>query len=193
MGRGRRTLKAPLPTPLAPRITEFHQASAAFGKFITTASAHEPETAGLAAAFAQMAQAIGDVTDVQSAAGLVKLLVASPHPDVCTKSGGFAVYRKKGKWAAAAKLAGLSKADGEQLNIEADDFYVRCCLAWTSMQQVAASHILAALVQEARPILDRYQDYKRSSAQLDFDDLIYAARGVLWDHDRLRPRSALLP
>ena len=184
--RGRRTLKAPVPAPLAPRVTEFRQASAAFDKFSTKAPAHEPETAALAAAFAQMAHAIGDATDVQSAAGLVKLLAASAHPDVCTKSGSFATYRKKSKWMEAAKLAGLSKADGDKLNIEANDLHAQCCAAWSSMQQVAASHILAVLVQEARPVLDRYQDYKRSSAQLDFDDLIYAARDLLRDHEAVR-------
>ena len=52
--------------------------------------------------------------------------------------------------------------------------------------QAAASHALAALIDEARPILQRYRDHKRASAQLDFDDLIFAARDLLRDHDAVR-------
>ena len=50
----------------------------------------------------------------------------------------------------------------------------------------AASQVLAALIEEARPILQRYRDHKRASAQLDFDDLIFAARDLLRDHDDVR-------
>ena len=52
--------------------------------------------------------------------------------------------------------------------------------------QAAAGHALAALIDEARPILQRYRDHKRASAQLDFDDLIFAARDLLRDHDDVR-------
>lgn len=184
--RSRRTLKAPAPSPFAPLMAEFQQAATALGDFIENASAHEPETATYAAGFAQMAEAVAAVAEPQSPAGLVELLVARAHPDVCTKTGGFAAYRKKGKWVEAAKHAGLSKADGEQLNIAADDLYVKCCATWAAMQRAIASHVLAALVSEAAPILQRYRDYKRSSAQLDFDDLIYAARDLLRSHETVR-------
>jgi len=184
--RGRRTLKAPAPSPFAPLMAEFRETSSAFGDFIKNAAAHESETAAYADGFAQMAQAVAAVAEPQSPAGLVQLLVARPHPDVCTKTGGFAAYRKKGKWGEAAKQAGLSKADGEQLNIAADDLYAKCCTVWAAMLQAVASHVLAALVAEASPILERYRDYKRSSAQLDFDDLIYAARDLLRNHEAVR-------
>ncbi len=54
------------------------------------------------------------------------------------------------------------------------------------MAQAVAGHALAALIDEARPILQRYRDHKRASAQLDFDDLIFAARDLLRDHDDVR-------
>ena len=56
----------------------------------------------------------------------------------------------------------------------------------TSLLQAAASQVLAALVSEVSPILQRYRDHKRASAQLDFDDLIFAARDLLRDHDEVR-------
>ena len=52
--------------------------------------------------------------------------------------------------------------------------------------QAVAGHVLAALIDEARPILQRYRDHKRASALLDFDDLIFAARDLLRDHDDVR-------
>ncbi len=107
-------------------------------------------------------------------------------PDLCTKAGAFASYRKKGKWAAAAKQVGLSKADGDRLNDAADVHYTACCHAWVSLLQAAASQVLAALIDMARPVLQRYRDHKRASAQLDFDDLIFAARDLLRDYGDVR-------
>ncbi|MGE6036673.1 UvrD-helicase domain-containing protein, partial [Klebsiella pneumoniae] len=34
--------------------------------------------------------------------------------------------------------------------------------------------------------MQRYRHHKRASAQLDFDDLIFAARALLRDHDAVR-------
>jgi exodeoxyribonuclease-5 len=45
---------------------------------------------------------------------------------------------------------------------------------------------IGALIEEARPIFERYRDQKRASAQLDFDDLVFAARDLLRDHDDVR-------
>jgi exodeoxyribonuclease-5 len=135
---------------------------------------------------AEMATAVANGPDPATPAGLVRLLTARPHPDLCTKTGTFSSYRKKGKWAATAKQAGLSKADGDRLNDAAETHYTACCDAWVALAQAVAGHALAALIDEARPILQRYRDHKRASAQLDFDDLIFAARDLLRDHDAVR-------
>jgi exodeoxyribonuclease-5 len=133
-----------------------------------------------------MAARLPAVSNAETPAGLVGLLVSRPHPDLCTKAGDFSSYRKKGKWAAAAKQAGLSKADADRLNDAAEDFFDACCAAWTALLQSASGQVLAALIDEARPMLDRYREHKRASAQLDFDDLIYAARDLLSDHEAVR-------
>src|SRR3546814_15956287 len=54
------------------------------------------------------------------------------------------------------------------------------------MLQTCALPILADAIAEAQPILQRYRDYKRSAALLDFDDLIFAARDLLRGHDDVR-------
>ncbi|KAB2957337.1 MAG: AAA family ATPase [Rhizobiaceae bacterium] len=184
--RRRRTLAAPPVSPLDGHLAAFRQATADFAAFMSGAAATEPETVVIVERLAEMATALAAGPDPTTPSGLVGLLTSRPHPDLCTKAGTFASYRKKGKWTEAAKHAGLSKADGERLNIGAESHYTACCDAWTSLLQAAASQVLAALIEEARPILQRYRDHKRASAQLDFDDLIFAARDLLCDHDDVR-------
>jgi exodeoxyribonuclease-5 len=184
--RRRRTLSAPHVSPLDGHVMAFRQAKADFAAFMRGAATTEPETGVIVERLGEMADALAVGPDPATPSGLVRLLVSRPHPDLCTKAGAFASYRKKGKWTEATKQAGLSKADGERLNIAAEGHYAACCDAWTSLLRAAASQVLAALIEEARPILQRYRDHKRASAQLDFDDLIFAARDLLRDHDDVR-------
>jgi ATP-dependent exoDNAse (exonuclease V) beta subunit len=184
--RRRRALAAPTAPPLANHLTDFQEATAEFAAFVSGAVASEPETEAIAARLDEMAGALAAGPDPATPSGLVRLLVSRPHPDLCTKAGAFSAYRKKGKWAAAAKQAGLSKADGDRLSDAAEGHYGACCDAWGSLLQAAASRVLAALIAEARPVLERYRSRKRASARLDFDDLIFAARDLLRDHDDVR-------
>ncbi|ULJ82673.1 UvrD-helicase domain-containing protein (plasmid) [Rhizobium sp. C104] len=184
--RRRRSLVAPAVTALAQHLQAFRQAADRLSAFMRAAGVTEPETEVYAARFSEMATRLPTSADASTPAGLVGLLVSRPHPDLCTKAGGFSSYRKKGKWVAAAKQAGLSKADGDRLNDAAESLFDACCAAWTALLQAASGQVLATLIDEARPILERYREHKRASAQLDFDDLIYAARDLLRDHEAVR-------
>ena len=184
--RKRRTVSAPSVTPLAPHLRAFHNATQAFTDFIQTAPAVEEETARFAERLVDMAQAMEDASTVETPAGLVRLLVSPPHPDLCTKSGSFLAFKKKGKWLEAAKREGLAKADGERLNAAADGHYAACCEAWQVLLQNVASRVLSDLIAQVQPVLERFREHKRSAALLDFDDLIFAARDLLRDHDDVR-------
>lgn len=184
--RRRRTVSAPAVTPLTPHLQAFLAAANAFAEFIRTAPAVEEETATIAERFAEMAQALDDAPVAETPAGLVRLLVSQPHRDLCTKSGSFSAFKKKGKWVDAAKREGLAKADGERLNAAAEGHYVACSEAWQTMLQNVASRVLADLIAQVQPVLHRFRDHKRSAALLDFDDLIFAARRLLRDHDDVR-------
>jgi ATP-dependent exoDNAse (exonuclease V) beta subunit len=184
--RRRPTACATAPLPLALHLQAFRDAADAFAAFIGAASAFEEETAVIARRFAELAQALDDGRTAETPAALVALLIVRPHSDLCTKSGSFSAFKKKGKWVEAAKRAGLSKADGERLNAEAEGRYAACCEAWQTMLQNVASRVLSDLIAQLQPVLQRFRDYKRSAALLDFDDLIFAARGVLRDHDDVR-------
>ena len=161
---------------LTPFAAAFREAAGAFDAFVSDADAEEPETAVIANRFRELTEAVEPALPIRTPANLVSLLLTAPHPDLCTQAGGFRKYQKKGKWRAAAKLMGLSQADGDRLNDLASTHYARCCGAWMAVLQVAASHALAALIPLVRPVMDRFRDYKRSAALLDFDDLIFAAR-----------------
>lgn len=184
--RKRRTVSAPAVAALAPHLLAFRNAVDGFREFIRTAPAVEEETADFAERFVEMAEALDVDSTIETPVGLVRMLVSAPHSDLCTKSGTFLAYKKKGKWVEATKRQGLATTEGDRLNIAAEMHYTACCQAWQILLQNVASRVLADLIAQVRPVLERFRDYKRSAALLDFDDLIFAARDLLRDHDDVR-------
>ena len=184
--RRHRAIAHEAPEYLVPLATAFQEAADGFDAFVSGADAEEPESAGFASRFRELGEAVETCLPARTSADLVSLLLTAPHPDLCTQAGAFRKYQKKGKWRAAAKRAGFSQADGDRLNDLASTYYARCCAAWTAVQQAVASHVLVVLIPLVRPVIDRFRDYKRSAALLDFDDLVFAARDLLRDHDVVR-------
>ena len=170
--------------------TAFREAAEAFNNFLAGEDAEEPETAAIASHFRTLAEEVGSALPADTPAGLVRLLVTKPHDDLLSSSGGFYAYRKKGKWGAAAKKAGLSKADADRLNDTASTLYALCCARWTVFQGAVATHVLADLVPLVEPVIDHFREHKRAAALLDFDDLIFAARDLLRDHEAVRQALA---
>ena len=171
---------------LAQRATAFREAVEAFDDFLSSEDAEEPETAAIAGHFHDLAEAVEATLPADTPARLVRLLATVPHDDLYTKSGSFRSYRKKGKWGAAAKRAGLAKADADRLNDLASAHYTLCCGAWGAFHGAVAAHVLADLVPLVEPVLGRFREHKRAAALLDFDDLIFAALNLLRDHDEVR-------
>jgi len=164
----------------------FREAVDGFGVFLDEAEAEEPETVAIAGRFGELAEEIGRALPADTPDALVSLLVMAPHPDLCTGSGAFRAYRKKGKWVAAGKRAGLAKAEAERLDDRASAQYALCCGTWTAFKQAVATHVLAGLVPLVAPVMDLFREHKRAAALLDFDDLIFSARDLLRDHDDVR-------
>ena len=188
--RRRRGLRAPPASDIGPLAATLQRGVDDFGAFQRATVASEPETADIIDRFRELVDVVR-ATKFTTPAGLVGLLIMRPSDELLTQKGLFLQYRKKGKWVTAAKRAGLSKADAERLNDEATLHYEACGMAWTALQRAVASRALAVLIDETQPILQRYRDYKRGSAQLDFDDLIFAARDLLRDHEPVRHALAL--
>ncbi|MDW9414215.1 AAA family ATPase [Sinorhizobium meliloti] len=188
--RRQRVLRVDAPAALTPLVAAFRQAVAGFSSFVRGTAVEEPETVALAARFSELADESGSAQMAGTPSALMQLLLARPHSDLYTVNGSFRKYQKKGKWGEAAKRAGLSKADGERLNATAETHYGACCEAWTGLQQAVAARLIADLVRLAQPVMDRFRAHKRSAALLDFDDLIFAARDLLGDHDAVRSALA---
>ena len=184
--RRHRTLAPCEREDLASFAAAFRQAVDGFYGFMAGAGVEESETVAMAAQFRELAQEIEPALPAETPSSIVGLLTAQPHPDLCTRDGGFLKYRKKGKWGQAAKRSGLSKADGDRLNDSAAIHYKRCCEAWNALRQAAASAVLADLVPLLQPVQERFRAYKRSAALLDFDDLIFTARDLLRQNDEVR-------
>ena len=184
--RRHRDIAHDAPNEPASLAAAFREAVDGFNTFVTGTDVEEPDTALYAGRFGELAEEIGTTLPAKTHAALIGLLVATPDADLCTQAGKFRKYQKKTKWRAAARQAGLSQADGDRLNTQADAHYARCCETWVAMQQSTASRVLANLLGALRPVMDDYRDHKRSTAQLDFDDLIFAARDLLRDRDEIR-------
>lgn len=184
--RDNRVLLPPPVGTIPPLVTAFRNSTEAYRAFVVGTAAKEEESIAGALAFVDMAAAVAAAETDQSPVSLVRLLTSLPHPSLCTAKGAFSVYRKKGKWETAAKVAGLAKAEGGVLNARAEQLHLACCLGWTTLLQSAAGRVLADLLAVIQPIADRFRAYKRAAALLDFDDLICAARDLLRDHEAVR-------
>src|SRR4051794_25294874 len=167
-------------------VATFQSCVQAFRAFIDGSPADEPDTAACVSAFADMASSADKALAGEGSTTLVGLVTLKAHDTLCKADGDFAKYRNKTKWREAAKNAGLPKNEGERLNEEAERHHAACCEAWRAMRSNAASRILEDLVTEIRPLVDRFRNYKRSTAVLDFDDLIFSARDLLRDHEPVR-------
>lgn len=184
--RDNRVLVPPPVGAIPPLVTAFRNAAEAYRAFVVGTAAQEAESIDGALAFVDMAAAVVSAETDQSPAALVRLLASQPHPSLCTAKGTFSVYKKKTKWEAAARAAGLAKAEGGVLNARAEELHHACCQGWTTLLQGAAARVLADLLIAIQPVADHFRAYKRAAALLDFDDLIFAARDLLRDHDEVR-------
>jgi exodeoxyribonuclease-5 len=185
-----RTLVVDAPIEVTPTLTAFVTATEKFRAFVRGAEADEPETESIAAKFSEMAGGLASLSQDAPGAALARLLMADPHRDLCTAGGTFRAYQRKTAWDQAARHLGYSKADGARLFAAAKMHYRASTEAWTSMKQAVAARVLGDLLDLVRPAVDQFRDYKRSAALLDFDDLIFAARDLLRDHEYVRQALA---
>ena len=183
--RRNRALNAPAGADPAQCVAAYRKAAKAFATFLKDAQVDEPDATEKAGLFTVMADALAAI-DLQTPQGLIAALTMRPEPGLVTGGQKFAAYRTKGKWKDAAKVAGLSAADGDRLFDKALECYAACCETWATIAAAAAGRIVAELIKEAKPVVARFRDHKRASAQLDFDDLIFGARDLLRDHDEVR-------
>jgi ATP-dependent exoDNAse (exonuclease V) beta subunit len=172
--------------PLSPLHSAFVISIGSFEAFLTAAPCQEVETAAIFEAFQELRSDIDTQQPAEHPATLARLVNTTGNETLFTKDGAFRKFQKKGKWEAARKTVGLSKAQGDALFSKADANYTACCDAWNALTAQATDHLLAGLVAELDTLLLRYAQHKREAALLDFDDLIFSARNLLRDRDEVR-------
>jgi exodeoxyribonuclease-5 len=180
---------APDAATLSPLVDAYVSAVALYGDFIKNCRIKEQESIDWAGHFRVHVGAL-PAAPHDSPAAVVRLLRARHNDELLTTTGGFYAFRKKGKWEAAGKSAGVAKAQAGMQHDEARDHYDRCCDGWKALRSALGANVLGMLVAELRPAVERFQSQKRAVGLLDFDDLIRSALKLLREHDAVRKALA---
>lgn len=144
------------------------------------------------------------VEDLQRVAALAREAAAAPlsgrriadllfhtAPKACKKDDtAFKQWGRKGKWKDAAKVAGRSTAQGEQLSTAGETYYRACEAAYEGFCAAIGALAFQRFVAEFDALRSLYADYKRNAALLDFDDLLHLARDLLMANEAVRQALA---
>jgi exodeoxyribonuclease-5 len=107
-----------------------------------------------------------------------QFLMRSPD-GLFTKTGSLRKYRVKGAWQSAAKAAEKPKGLGDRFNEEASAVYSRVEETLKALLSALGDVALSRVVAAVEHFREFYQEHKRGSAVLDFDDLLINARNLL--------------
>ena len=117
---------------------------------------------------------------------IADLLFHTP-PQACKKNDiAFKRWGRKGKWKEAAKMAGRSTAQGEQLSAAGEAHYHTCGAAYQHFCGELGGLAFQRFVTEFDALKALYRDYKQQAALLDFDDLLHHARDLLKANEPVR-------
>lgn len=192
--RARRTARAPGAKLSQKHIDEFRKSVTSFRKWYAGAQSlglQEPITeeyiSGFEALAAQYASGYRADTSFRQLWGY-----AHPQQTSAMKKNSYELrqYRCKGKWVAAAKSTGQSQAKAERHNDEACALYERVAESLQTLVGLAAESAQSQLISALDDFQTSFRAFKRESALLDFDDLLYFARDLLRTHPAVRTALA---
>jgi ATP-dependent exoDNAse (exonuclease V) beta subunit len=181
----------PTPPSLVPALRTAIAAAHACASYIDEAPfAAPPEAIERATCWASLAERWfgrdgGEGEPRSDVAHVLRLMRDLPQP-VCKSDGGVAAYQLKGKWEGAAKASGASKAAGSEAFDRARALQEAAKGAFEALLAAAADQVLSKALQAVAEVRERYGTHKREAAQLDFDDLLGTAVGLLRDHPSVR-------
>jgi exodeoxyribonuclease-5 len=122
--------------------------------------------------------------------GLVAALNIPRHEACFTQKGTRRLLRTSAKWQDAAAKTGRSKVEGKRAYDRLNGRYETCHEALDALLAAIAGELLARLATDMQGLIDEWRAYKRTSALLDFDDLLYTARDLLAGHEDVRQALA---
>jgi len=192
--RARRTARAPEAKLSQKHIDEFRKSVTSFRQWYTGAQSlglQEPTTeeyiSGFEALAAQYASGYRADTSFRQLWGY-----AHPQQISAMKKNSyeFRQYKCKLKWTAAAKCTGQSQAKADRHNGEACALYERVAESLQILVGLAAESAQSQLISALDDFQATFRAFKRESALLDFDDLLYFARDLLRTHPAVRTALA---
>jgi ATP-dependent exoDNAse (exonuclease V) beta subunit len=187
--RKTRTATAPAAAIDPGILVELSREIEAFAGWYAQCGVEEEDTANVIEDLQQFKGLVDEArTGPLTGRSVAKLLLHVPPKCKNGTEARFNAWRKKGKWAAAAK--GLGRPRGEQLCTAAEAYYDRCSDAYTAFVAAVATCAFALFVAEFEPLAKLYAYYKRQAALLDFDDLLYHARDLLAGKEHVRQALA---
>lgn len=184
--RKHRVLNPPIVGSLVDLADRYQHATLEFERMLDSTQVIEELSVEFVECFREMARNLAPTATILQPEYLVRILNIGANEKLLTQKGGFRAYQRQGKWVEAAQLVGLSGAEGRRLNDLAKECYKNCCDSWNELIAEVASHVLASLMRETSAVIEKYAEYKRDAALLDFDDLIHSARDLLRENDVVR-------
>jgi len=192
--RARRTASAPKPKLSQSHIDQFRKSVATFRKWyagVQSQGLEEPTTTEYISQFEMLAGSYAP--GFRADTGFRQLWTyAHPQHISAMKKGSyeFKQYQCKGKWEKAAKCGGQSKAKADRHNDEACALYDKVAESLQMLVGLAAESAQSQLISALDDFQASFRTFKRQSALLDFDDLLYFARDLLRTHPAVRAALA---
>ena len=135
------------------------------------------------AGFTKLLAALDEVP----ADAVASILTLGLPEELTTQKGEFnARAATKKDWGAIGKRAGWGKVEIETRVSAMTLAWDNVRNAWDALKVHAASVAARRLTEEVSKALQRYTDWKRAAALLDFDDLLVKARNLLATNDSIR-------
>lgn len=178
------------PGALTRGFRRFDDAIRAFSRAARTLGGDPPgKTAERDAACTGLAETWRQLTDwpVRLAA---RIVLDRDGPAFTGKKALYASAATKTDYTAAAKAAGLSKAEGDAALGACADAYEAVKEAFAELETLAADLLHAEALDAVADLRARYQDRKRAAARLDFDDLLRSAVRLLRERPDIRDAAA---
>jgi ATP-dependent exoDNAse (exonuclease V) beta subunit len=192
--RARRTAGAPQPRLSQRDIDRFCKSVASFQRWyvgVQSQGLEEPITAEYISQFETL---VGPYAPGYQAETSFRQLWTYAHPQHISAmkkdSYEFRQYKCKGKWREAARCAGQSQARADRYCGEASNLYEAVAGSLERLVGLAAEAAQARLISALDDFQASFRNFKRQSALLDFDDLLYFARDLLRTHPAVRAALA---
>src|SRR5450631_511507 len=192
--RARRTARAPQPKLSQKHIDEFRKSVTSFRKWYAGAKSQGLEELTTGEYISGFETLAAQYDSGYRADTSFRQLWSYAHPQQISamKKNSYELrqYKCKGKWVAAAKSTGHSQTKADRHNDEACALYERVAESLQTLVGLAAESAQSQLISALDDFQATFQAFKRESALLDFDDLLYFARDLLRTHPAVRTALA---